>query len=224
MKHFVTLIAFFCTCTLQGFSQVVPNISMDSVFSGLLPIYFDAIKNGLYESPRDTALKNLKTYESSTISFQVPESWLNLGGMGDVVEVVFDGSDLYFTDSFNNRPVLTGLFLLNQPGDSLEQVKSLALIDYRSNNDRIFEPDYVDSVFKFTLQSGEKCYVLHTRFLRKSSQLNQSRYDLILFSEKFQKGYSVMLSVQYSDPSYAFENNNALGLLAARLFSKVLLK
>ena len=222
MKRTITIIALlFC---FQGFTQVVPNVSIDSLTTRMFPIYFEALKSGIYDLPGDTNWQRLKKYESTSISFKIPNNWLNLGGLGSVVEVAFDASGLYFPDTFNDRPILVGLFLLNQRGGSLEETKDSALKDYRANGDRVFETNYLDSVYNFTLSTGEKGYILHTRFFRKSNQLNQSRYDLILFSEKFKKGYSVMVSVQYGDPTYSFERNNALDVFAARLFSHVVLK
>jgi hypothetical protein len=117
-----------------------------------------------------------------------------------------------------------GIFLLNQRGHSLQEAKDSALKDYRANPDRVFEPNFTDTVYNYGLPTGRQSYVLHTRFFRKSNQLNQSRYDLILFSEKYKKGYSVMVSVQYADSTYSFENINSLDVFVARLFNQVLLK
>lgn len=217
----------FLTATvlyLQGFTQVVPNVSVDSLADRLFPIYSQALKTGIYDLPRDTTWRRLKAYESVGILFQVPENWVNLGALGSVVEVAFDASDLYFPAIFNDRPILVGIFLLNQSGSSLDEARNLALKDYRSNVDRVFEQNYSDTVYNFKIQTGQKAYILHTRFLRKSSTLNQSRYDLIVFSEKLKKAYSVMVSVQYSDPSYAFEKNNGLDVFATRIFSQVTMK
>jgi hypothetical protein len=209
---------------LQGNAQIIPNVSVDSLTGRMFPIYYEAVKSGIYDLPRDTAWKKLKTYESGAISFRVPENWLDLGALGSVVEVAFDASGLYFPETFNDRPVLVGVFLLNQRGRTLQEAKDSALKDYRTNPDRIFETNFVDTVYNYKLTTGGPGYVLHTRFLRKSNQLNQSRYDLILFSEKYKKAYSVMVSVQYADPTYAFENTNSLAVFAARLFNQVLLR
>src|SRR5687768_8960817 len=121
MNHAVTIIALLFY--FQGLTQVVPNVSIDSLTTRIIPIYFEALKSGVYDLPRDTNWQKLKKYESASISFRVPDKWLNLGGLGSVVEVAFDASGLYFSDTFNNRPILVGLFLLNQRGESLEEVK-----------------------------------------------------------------------------------------------------
>jgi hypothetical protein len=222
MKYFLVIVTLLFS--FQGFTQVIPNVSIDSLTTRLFPVYFEAVKSGIFDLPRDTSWQNLKKYESESILLQVPSTWLNLGGLGSVVEVGFDGSGLYFPETLNAQPILVGLFVLNQRGTSLEAVKDSAVKDYRTNQDRIFEKGYSDSVYNFNLSTGEKGYVLHTRFFRKSNKLNQSRYDLILFSKKFNKGYSVMVSIQYSDPTYSFEKTNELNVFAARLFNRVLLK
>ena len=219
--HFIIILIFL---NLRGFNQVVPNVSIDSLMFKLAPIYSQALNSGIYNLPRDTAWLILKKYEAPGIAIEVPDKWINLGGLSTVVETAFDASGLYFPDTFNMRPVLAGLFLLNQPGNSLNEAMDMALKDYRLNTDRVFDPGYRDSAVIYKLKNGNKGYVLHTRFLRTSSQLNQSRYDLILFSEKYKKSYSVMVSVQYADPTYHFENDNALGLFALRLFSRVTLE
>jgi len=223
MMKYRVLIITLLLC-LKGITQVVPNVSIDSLTSRIFPVVMEALRSGVYDLPRDTSWQYLQHYESEILSLEVPDKWLNLGGLGSVVQVAFDGSGLYFQESMNDRPVLVGVFLLNVAGGSLEEVKETTLKEYRANTDRIFEPEYVDPVYTFTLTGGIKSYLLHTRFFRKSNQLNQSRYDLIIFSEKVGKGFSVMLSVQYADPTYSFEKTNAIDALAARVFNRVVLR
>ncbi len=222
MKLIITISAF--VFYFQGFSQVVPNVAIDSLLIRMFPIYSEALKSGIYDLPRDTSWRNLKTYETNAISFKIPDKWLNLGGLSSVVEMAFDASGLYFPETFNDRPILVGLFLLNQRGNSLNDAKDSALKDYRANPDRVFESGFSDSVYNYVLPKDKKCYVLRTRFLRNSNQLNQSRYDLIFFSEKLKKAYSMMLSVQYADPSYSFDRINSLEAFAARIFSQIVPK
>lgn len=205
-------------------SQIVPNVSVDSLAAKMFPIYLDAIKSGYYDLPRDTNWKDLKTYEVPFVTIRIPKNWLELGQLGNIVEVAFDASGLYFPEEFNNNPILAGVFILNWKGNSLEEVKNNVIQDNRTNPDRVFDETYKDSVYDYTLEDSTKAYILHTRFFRKSKQLNQSRYELILFSDKYKKGYSVMLSVQYADPTYKFEIDNSIKTFAARIFSYVKVK
>lgn len=222
MKKLTFILALITS--LQSFSQIIPDVSLDTIVPRLFSVYHGAIKKGIYDLPRDTTWKNLTTYKTTGISFKVPATWLNLGGAGSIVEVAFDGSDLYFPDTFRNRPLLVGVFLLNQKGNSLDEAKELSLKDYRLNEDRVFEPGYRDTSYNYNTQNGKKGFVLHTRFYRKSKQLNQSRYDFIVFSDKLKRAYSVMISIQYADPTYIFEEENSLNTFAARIFSYVILE
>jgi hypothetical protein len=210
--------------SLRGQSQVIPNVSIDTLMIKMFPIYREALKSGVYDLPLDTSWQNLKTYDTQPVSIKMPQNWLELGGLGNVVEASFDASGLYFPDQFENRPIMVGVFLLNQSGNSLEEVRDSALKDYRNNADRVFESEYKDSVYKYTLANGEHAYILHTRFFRKSNQLNQSRYDLVFFSNRYKKGYSLMISVQYHDPTYLFEKINYLEVFASRVFTNMSVK
>lgn len=199
----------------------MPNVSYDSIIKKLTPVYTDAIKSGVFDRPRDTGWNDLKTYETPFVSIRIPKNWLELGELGNIVEDAFDASGLYFPDEFNHRPLLAGVFILNWQGDDLEEVKNIVIKDNRTNPDRIYEDNYKDSLYNYTLEDGKKAYVLHTRFYRKSKQLNQSRFELILYSDKLKKGFSVMVSVQYNDPTYKFEAENSLDVFAARILSQV---
>lgn len=222
MRMFIAFLLFFNGSPV--FCQVVPGITMDSVIRKLMPVFAEANEQGLLDLPRDSTWNDLATYETAALHFKTPSNWLKLGSLGSIVEVAFDGTGRYFADSFNTAPLLVGAFLLNIPGSSLDEARDLTLQQYRTNADRVFEDDYRDSVLGYKLPGGKKGYLLHTRFLRRSNKLNQSRYDLVLFSDNLQKAYSVMLSVQYKDPGYTFETAYALHQLAYRLFSYVLLR
>jgi len=210
--------------SFKAHTQIVPNVSVDSLTTRMFPIYLDALRSGSYDLPRDTSWEDLKSYEAPFISIGIPKNWLVLGALGNIVELAFDASGLYFPEEFNKRPILAGVFVLNWRGNSLEEVKNLVIKDNRTNPDRVYDVNYKDSVYNYTLEDGTKAYIFHTRFFRKSKQLNQSRYELILFSDKYKKGYSVMISVQYFDPTYKFEADNSLKVFAARIFSLVKFK
>jgi hypothetical protein len=222
MRLFIFLFLFFGAVNCS--SQVVPGITMDSVYRKLFPVFIEANKKGLLDLPRDTSWNSLTRYESAAVSFKVPSNWIKLGSLGSVVDMAFDGTGMYFPEADSNGYILVGAMLLNQPGNSLEAAKTLALREYKTNTDRDFEAGYRDSVYEYNLPAGKKGFVLHTRFLRISKQLNQSRYDLILFSDALQKAFSVMITVQFTDPTYRFEEQYALQQFAARLFSYVELK
>jgi hypothetical protein len=201
-----------------------PLPPLDTIFSKLAPTYFEAIRSGVFKLDKDSTWKDLQVHETDAYALKIPSHWLKLGTFGSLVDQSFDASELYFQDTFNAKPVLAGLFILNQPASSLEEAKSECLKGYRSNPDRVFEKNYIDTVQQVTLSSGQEAYLLHTQFFRKSNQFNQSRYDLVVFSEKKKQGYLVMVSIQYNDSTYNFEiEKNLLGF-AKKTFSNFSLK
>jgi len=198
--------------------------SSDSILLTIAPTYFEAVRSGVFNLPKDTTWKELQTHEAEAYSLKLPTRWIKLGTFGNLVDQSFDASELYFPDTFNSKPVLTGLFILNQPAATLEEATSECLKGYRSNPDRVFEKNYIDTVQKVRLSSGQDAYLLHTRFFRQSTQLNQSRFDLVVFSEKKKQGYLVMVSIQYNDSTYRFETENNLAGFAQKIFSNFSLK
>ncbi len=48
--------------------------------------------------------------------------------------------------------------------------------------------------------------------------INQSRYDLITYSEKHKTAYMFTVSIQYIDNTYAFENDNDLEYFAKKIY------
>jgi hypothetical protein len=182
-------------------------------------LLFTLLANGLFAQSRDTTWKDLIPVETAFYQLQVPSNWLELGSLGDVVAKSYDATSVYFPDSFNTAPILVGLFILNQPGFNLEEVKQSCLHGYRNNPDRIFPKDFMEGQQKIKLSSGQDAYILNTRFYRETKKLNQSRFDLVVFSDKAMQGYLVTVSIQYKDPTYAFEQDFHLEGFARKLFS-----
>ncbi|MCX6319531.1 MAG: hypothetical protein NTW29_19800 [Bacteroidetes bacterium] len=222
MKLLTTV--FFAVISFHIQAQVIPKVSPDSIAIKMFPIYFEAFKSGVFDKSPDISWQKLKTVEHASVSFKIPSAWIELGALGNIVEMAFDASGLYFPEQYNSRPLLTGLFLLNWPGKTLDEVKDSVLANYRNNPDRVFEENYKDSVYTYKLAGNTNAYILHTRFYRKTPQLNQSRFDLVFFSEKLKRGYSLMISIQYNDPTYKFEQDNFLNLFAAKIFEQVEVK
>jgi uracil-DNA glycosylase len=180
--------------------------------------------NNFFAQTRDTSWQNLKDIETEYYSLKVPKSWIDLGKLGDLVDQSFDATSLYFVDSFNKSPIIAGFFVMNAPSDDLEDAKTKCLKGYKENRERIFPKDFVEGQQKLTLQSGQEAFLLNTRFFRPSRQLNQSRFDLVVFSNKANRGFLVTVSVQYKDDSYLFEKTNHLEDFAKKLYSYFKLK
>jgi hypothetical protein len=90
---------------------------------------------------------------------------------------------------------------------------------YRENPDREFPKKFKDGEERIKLPSGQDAYFLNTRFYRKSKGLNQSRFDLIAYSDKAKLGYIYTVSIQYSDNDYKFETDNNLADFAKKVYS-----
>ena len=168
---------------------------------------------------RDTTWGDLAAIETEFYYLVVPANWLNIGGVGNNVDQNFDGTGMFFSDSFNTAPVLVGLFVMTESANSLTEAKDKCLKGYRSNPGREFPQSFKEGQEKITLVSGQPAWILNTRFYREAKQLNQSRFDLVVYSEKAKQGYLITVSVQYKDDSYAFEKDNRLMEFAKRIFS-----
>jgi hypothetical protein len=133
-------------------------------------------------------------------------------------EQMLEASGLALPATFNSAPVMVTIFIVKQNGKNLDEIKQNCLNGYRENPDREFPIKFKDGQEKIKLMSGQDAYFLNTRFYRKSKGLNQSRYDLVLFSDKANEGYIYTLSIQYSDNEYKFEADNGLTYFAKKLF------
>ena len=116
------------------------------------------------------------------------------------------------------------IFYVKQDSKNLDDCKDKCLSGYRANPDREFPNKFKDGQEKIKLASGQDAYFLNTRFYRKSKGLNQSRFDLVVYSDKTQSGYIYTLSIQYLDKDYKFETDNKLADFAKKLYSYLLLK
>jgi hypothetical protein len=187
-------------------------------------LFFNLIAAGLFAQSPDTTWKNFKEIETPYYHLLVPYNWLDLGSVGELVEHSFDATSMYFPDSFNAAPILVGLFVINQPASNLEEAKQRCLNGYKTNSDRVFPENFVEGQQKIKLASGQDAYILNTRFFRKTKNLNQSRFDLVVYSDKAKQSYLVTISVQYNDSTYKFEEKFHLADFAKRAYSYFILK
>lgn len=187
-------------------------------------LFFILIANTPFAQTRDTTWRNLKIVETEYYQLQVPNNWLDLGSVGDLVANSYDATTHYFPDSFNTAPILVGVFVMNQPATNLEEAKQRCLDGYKTNPDRVFPENFTEGQKKVKLTTGQDAYLINTRFYRKTKNLNQSRYDLVVYSEKSKQAYLLTVSVQYNDPSYDFEKDFRLTEFASKIYSHFVLK
>ncbi len=171
-----------------------------------------------------TVWDSLKTVSTDNYEFKFPYKWRQMPTGGQGPEQLLEASGLALPASFNGSPVMVTIFYVKQDGKNLDDCKDKCLSGYRANSDREFPKKFKDGQEKIKLASGQDAYLLNTRFYRQSKGLNQSRFDLVVYSDKAQSGYIYTLSIQYSDNDYKFETDNKLADIAKKLYSYLTLK
>lgn len=171
-----------------------------------------------------TIWDNLKKVTSDNYEFQVPSNWRQISVREQGPEQLLEASGFGLPLSYNGSPVIVTAFFVKQDGKNLEDCKATCLKGYRENPDREFPMQFTEGQEKIKLLSGQDAYLLNTRFLRKSKGFNQSRFDLVVYSNKAQSGYIYTLSIQYLDGDYKFETDNALADFAKKLYSYLKIK
>jgi len=166
-----------------------------------------------------TIWDSLKTVTTDNYELKVPHKWRQIPTNGKGPEQYFEASGLALPAMANSSPVMVTIFFVKQDGKNLEDCKDKCLNGYRENPDREFPKKFKDGQEKFKLTGGQEAYFLNTRFLRKSKGLNQSRFDLVVYSDKAKAGYIYTISIQYADNDYKFETDNNLTDLAKKLYS-----
>jgi hypothetical protein len=192
MKHLIVLIGLLMNLTV--FSQAENDLWIKT----------DTISTDMYE-------------------FQVPSAWRNFGKMmagGQDPEQLFEASGQGLPVSFNGGPVKVSIFLIKlDKKKNIEKAKESTIDGYFENPDRVFKTKREYEEENYSLFDQSEAIILNTRFYRKSKGLNQSRYDLITYSQEHKTAYMFTVSIQYVDETYAFETENDLKEYAKKLYS-----
>lgn len=167
---------------------------------------------------------SLKTVATDNYELKVPYKWRQMPTVGQGPEQMFEASGLALPAMSNGSPVMVTIFMIKQDGKDLDACKDKCLDGYRKNPDREFPKNYKDGVKIIKLTGGQEAYFLNTRFYRKSKGLNQSRFDLVVYSDKAKAGYIYTVSIQYADNDYKFETDNKIADFAKKLYSYFTLK
>ncbi|MFM9948078.1 MAG: hypothetical protein ACKV1O_09085 [Saprospiraceae bacterium] len=166
-----------------------------------------------------TIWDSLKTVTTDNYTLKTPYKWRQMPTGGQGPEQFFEASGLALPATFNGAPVMVTIFFVKQDGKNLDDCKDKCLTGYRDNPDRAFHKKFKDGQEKIVLTGGQEAYFLNTRFYRKSKGLNQSRFDLVVYSDKAKAGYLYTVSIQYADNDYKFETENNLADFAKKLYS-----
>lgn len=178
----------------------------------------------VYGQVDQTIWDSLKTVTTDNYELKVPYKWRQMPTGGQGPEQMFEASGLALPTMFNGSPVMVTIFVVKQSGKTLDDCKDKCLGGYRENPDRAFPKKFKDGQEKIKLTGGQDAYFLNTRFYRRSKGLNQSRFDLVVYSDKAQSGYIYTVSIQYIDNRYKFETDNKLADFAKKLYSHLTLK
>lgn len=162
---------------------------------------------------------DLRTVKTDYYELKVPSDWRQMPTIGQGPELLLEASGRAFPAAYNGWPVIVTVFFVKQDGANLEDCKQKCLDGYRGNPDRVFPEKFRDGQERVKLTDGQEAFFLNTRFYRKSKELNQSRFDLIVYSDKAKSGYIYTVSVQYADGDYQFETDNNLSDFAKKLYS-----
>jgi hypothetical protein len=169
--------------------------------------------------------RQLKTVAGEHYQLSVPEIFRQFPVQGrSNPEQFFEASGQALPITFNQGPLIVNVFLMRQDCSSLEDCKRKCLEGYHLNNDRVFSKNWHDNQEEFILSSGEKAFLLYTRFYRPSKGLQQSRFDLVSYSDKAKIGYLYTLSVQHVDDSYKVETELNIPALAKDLYRRFQLR
>jgi hypothetical protein len=189
----------------------------------LIPAWLLSFSAFAQENPAVWA--QLKTITGQHYQFSVPEIFLQLPTpSGKNPEQFFAASGVGLPITFNQGPVIVTIFLVRERCSSLEDCKHECLEGYRLTSDRVFSAGWHDRQEKLLLSGGEEASMLHTRFYRPSKGLHQSRFDLVVYSDKAKAGYLYTLSVQHADSSYKVETDLSIPSYAKSLFSRFQLR
>jgi hypothetical protein len=178
-----------------------------------------------YAQSGDDAWKDLVVKETDYYKFSVPKSWRQTEmTAGTNPEQYFEASGILLPATYNKAPVIVTIWIAKIEASNLNEAKEKILKDYRATTDRVFAEGFSHEEESIKLRSGEEAFLLNTRFYRKSKGLNQSRYDLVVYSPKAKAGYLYTMSVQYNDAEYRFEQKYKLKDIAKKLYESFQLK
>jgi hypothetical protein len=161
------------------------------------------------------------TYQGSGYAFSVPRSWRYRQYKAPLPEHSFEVSGLALPAIHNGDPVIATAFVIRFPATSLAEAVENTIVGYRQNPDRVFPVGEQPQRKDFKLSSGQPAKLLKTRFFRKSTNLQQSRFDLVAFMPVSKQALLYTLSVQYVDDTYQLEQKLKLAELAEKMFAAV---
>jgi hypothetical protein len=139
-------------------------------------------------------------------------------------EQLFEASGKFLPLIYKGAPVMVNLFLTRQAASDVNEGAGRTLEGLHTSKDRVFPGDFEDEGWPIRMPDGHPGWMLHTRFLRKSKGLQQSRYDFVVYSSRAHAAFVYTLSVQHGDATYGIEAAERLKDSALQIFSHLRLK
>ena len=162
---------------------------------------------------------SLKTVRSENYELKIPYKWKELPSYdSEGQEYYFDADGLALPSIFNREAITVSVLMYDQVATNLEDAKDKRIGITKSKKYREFPKQFKEGEEKIKLASGQDAYILNTKFYRTSKRINESRFYLVVYSDKARTAYVYILSVQYQDNTYQFETDNDLAGFAKKLF------
>jgi hypothetical protein len=178
-----------------------------------------------YAQSGNDAWKDLVVKETGFYKFSVPSSWneIDMNGLTNP-EKYFEVSGKFLPLNYNGKPVIVNIYIVKMEAHNLKEAKGKILEDYGKGADKVFPKGFSHEEKLISLKSGQKAYLVNTRFYRQEKGLNQSRYDLVVYSPKAGSAYLYTMTVQYNDAGYKFDQQYKLKATAEKLYKSFQLK
>jgi hypothetical protein len=148
--------------------------------------------------------------ETDTYRFKAPGEWKVVKG----VEVpgpdfTMDLTGVMIPATHNKHEASGRGFITKISGASLQECINIVRRQNRANADKRFDSDS-DRVEIIKLESGEEAAIIKTRWLLMSSNIHQTRYDLVVHSSKHSAAYTFAFYFAYFDRKYSIEETQKL--------------
>lgn len=151
-----------------------------------------------------------RSIETEHYRLQVPHAWTIVKGeQFPGPDYSFDLTGSMIPAMHNKQEASARGFIGRTGGASLEEAITLVRRQNRGNSDKRFDSDS-DQVTYIKLKSGEDAAIIKMRWLLMSRNIHQTRYDLVIFSDKLSTAYTVALYFAYFDRKYSIEQIHKL--------------
>jgi hypothetical protein len=172
-----------------------------------------------------TAMAGLwQVVENEDYKFEVPSEWkVEKGREMPGPDFTLDLQGKLIPTEFNNKPTSVSGFIRAIRGGTLQEGIRNTISINRSNRDKYFATDS-DMVTYFTLKSGEEAAIIKTRWTRMMQNIQQTKYDLVVYSKKKDHIIDLAIFFGYADKNFSLETKHELDKRMREVFDTFELK